>query len=271
MSLHVESGGNFSLLVPSSFRTHRETRGANALVSFLCGENDATTGLAEAELSVFRYRSSTPDRLTESNLAAIANNFLASLQASYAKRQLTVTFGERQPARSAGQPALEAKVVTSSADGATHQGRILVTYAEDQIFVVSTAVRTERLERHGAALDRCLRSFGLLTRKSRPTAGSTDDEKLVALAHAWRDAVLNRDWSLYDSLFQTAGIPAARRERFVALCERFAPAGRRLILGPSSAGPDGGKVIYRIIPSDPPESFDVAWIRDGHSFALADS
>ena len=68
LTLQVESGGNFSLLVPAAFRTHRESRGANALVSFLLGDNDKTTGLAEAELSVFRYRSSTPDRLTESNL-----------------------------------------------------------------------------------------------------------------------------------------------------------------------------------------------------------
>jgi hypothetical protein len=270
MTLHVESGGNFSLLVPAAFRTHRETRGANALVSFLLGDNDKTTGLADAELSVFRYRSSSPDRLTESNLTPIANNFLASLQASYAKRRLTVSFGERQPAKAAGQPALEARVVTSAADGTTHQGRILITFAEDQIFVVSTAVRTERQEQHGPLLEKCLRSFGLLTRKTRPLTGASDDEKLVALAHAWRDAVLSRDWALYDSLFQTAGVPDRRRERFVELCDRLCAPGRRLILGPTSAGQDGGKVIYRIIPSDPPESFDVAWVRDGRSFALAE-
>jgi precorrin-4 methylase len=270
LSLHVESGGNFSLLVPSVFRTTRETRGANALVSFLLGEADKTTGLSEAELSVFRYRSSTPDRLTEANLPAIANNFLASLQASYAKRHLTVNFGERQPAKAAGQPALEAKVVTSAADGTTHQGRILITYAEDQIFVVSTAIRTDRQEQHGVALERCLRSFGLLTRKAKPTNGTSDDEKLLALAHAWRDAVLNRDWSLYDSLFQTAGATERRREQFVATCDRFAVPGRRLVLGPVVATQDGGKVQYRIIPSDPPESFDVGWIRDGQTFALAE-
>jgi hypothetical protein len=270
MSLHVESGGNFSLLVPAGYRSHRETRGANALVSFLLGDNDRTTGLAEAELSVFRYRSSTPDRLTETNLPAIANNFLASLQASYAKRRLTVTFGERTPTRAAGQPALEARVVTSAADGTTHQGRIIITWAEDQIFVVSTAIRTDRQDLQGAPLDKCLRSFALLTRKQRPAGGSNDDEKLVGLAHAWRDAVTTRDWALYDSLFQTAGLGERRREQFVALCDRFSTPGRRLILGPTSAGPDGGKVQYRIIPSDPPESFDVSWIRDGQTFALTE-
>jgi hypothetical protein len=270
MNLHVESGGNFSLLVPAAFRTHRETRGANALISFLMGDNDPTTGLAHAELSIFRYRSSTPERLTESNLNAIANNFIASLQASYAKRQLTVTFGERVAAKAAGQPALEARVTTSAADGTTHQGRILITFGEDQIFVVSTAVRTDLQGQHAAALERCMHSFALLTRKNRPSTGTTDDEKLVALAHAWRDAVLTRDWALYDSLFQTAGSPERRREQFVGLCDRFAQPGRRLILGPSAAGPEGGKVIYRVIPSDPPESFEVAWIRDGRSFVLAE-
>jgi hypothetical protein len=270
LALHSEAGGNFSLLVPAAFRTHRESRGANALVSFLLGENDKTTGLAEAELSVFRYRSTTPERLTESNLAAITNNFLASLQASYAKRQLTVAFGERQPAKAAGQPALRARVVTSAADGTTHQGEIVITYAEDQIFVVSTAVRTDRLQHHGPALERCLRSFGLLTRKARPAVGTSDDEKLIALATAWRDAVVARDWSLYDSLFQNGGVPERRREQFVALCDRFAVPGRRLVLGPASAGSSGAKVQYRVIPSDPQETFDVAWIRDGQSFALAE-
>jgi hypothetical protein len=268
MSLHVESAGNFSLLVPAEFRTHRESRGANALVSFLLGDNDKGTGLAEAELSVFRYRSSTPDRLNEANLPAIANNFLGSLQASYAKRQLTVAFGDRRPVKAAGQPALEARVVTSGSDGVTHQGEILITWADDQIFVVSTAVRTDRLERQGSALKKCLKSFALLTRKARPTAGSSDDEKLVALAHAWRDAVLSRDWSLYDSLFQTPGVQERRREKFIAVCDRFSLPGKRLVLGPTTSNPDGGKVQYRIIPSDPPETFDVAWIRDGQSFAL---
>lgn len=270
MNLHVESSGNFSLLSPASYRTHRETRGANALVSFLLGEADKATGLAEAELSVFRYRSTTPERLTEANLTPITNNFLASLQASYAKRNLTVAFGERQPTKAAGQPALEAKVVTSSADGTTHQGRILVTWGEDQIFVVSTAIRTDHLGKHGPTLDKCLRSFALLTRRARPTAGVSDDEKLVALAHAWRDAVLNRDWALYDSLFQTAGQTDKRREQFVTLCDRFSGSGRRLILGPTTSGADGGKVQYRVIPSDPPESFDVAFLRDGQSFALTE-
>jgi hypothetical protein len=252
MNLHVESGGNFSLLVPAEYRVHRESRGANALVSFLLGENDKTTGLAEAELSVFRYRSTTPDRLTETNLPAIANNFLGSLQASYAKRQLTVTFGERTPVKSAGQPALQARIVTSAADGTTHTGEIMITYAEDQIFVVSTAIRTDREEKQAKSLEKCMRSFGLLTRKTRPAAGANDDEKLVALAHAWRDAVLSRDWSLYDSLFQTAGVPERRREQFVAVCDRFATPGKRLVLGPTTASPGGGKVQYRIIPSDPP-------------------
>jgi hypothetical protein len=270
LTLHVESGGNFSMLVPASFRTHRESRGANALVSFLLGENDKTTGLAEAELSVFRYRSTTPERLTESNLGPIASNFLGSLQASYAKRQLTVAFGERQPTRAAGQPALKARVVTSAADGTTHQGEILITWSDDQIFVVSTAVRTDRLQQHAASLEKCLRSFGLLTRKVRPAAGTNDDEKLIALANAWRDAVLSRDWSLYDSLFPSAGVPERRREAFVALCDRFATPGRKLVLGPTTAGSDGGKVQYRVIPSDPPETFDVVFIRDGQSFALAE-
>ena len=270
MSLHIESGGNFSLLVPAEYRTHRESRGANALVSFLLGDNDKTTGLADAELSVFRYRSSTPDRLNEANLPAIANNFIGSLQASYAKRQLTVSFGDRVPVRAAGQPALEARVVTSASDGTTHQGEILITWADDQIFVVSTAVRTDRLQQHGAPLQKCLKSFALLTRKARPAAGQSDDEKLVALAHAWRDAVLSRDWSLYDALFQTPGVAERRREQFIAVCDRFATPGRRLVLGPTSASPDGGKVQYRIIPSDPPETFDVAWVRDGQTFALGE-
>jgi hypothetical protein len=270
MSLHVESAGNFSLLVPSILRTHRETRGANALVSFLLGENDKATGLAEAELAVFRYRSSTPERLSEANLPAIATNFLGSLQASYARRKLTVSFGDRVRTKAAGQPAVESRVVTTAADGTTHQGRILITFADDQIFVVSTAVRTDRQEQHGATLERCLRSFALLTRKPRPAAGASDDEKLVALAHAWRDAVLSRDWALYDSLFTTAGSPERRREQFVGLCDRFASPGRRLVLGPAASSADGGKVSYRIIPSDPPESFDVAWVRDGQSFALAE-
>src|SRR5262249_8519431 len=155
------------------------------------------------------------------NLTPIANNFLGSLQASYAKRQLTVSFGDRQPVKSAGQHALEARVTTSAADGTTHQGQILITYAEDQIFVVSTAVRTDRLQHASPLLDKCMKSFALLTRKTRPATGSNDDEKLVALAHAWRDAVLSRDWSLYDSLFQTAGVPERRREQFVAVCDRF--------------------------------------------------
>src|SRR6185369_15263804 len=121
-------------------------------------------------------------------------------------------------------------------DGTTHQGEILVTYADDQIFVVSTAIRTDRMAAHAPALLKCLHSFALLTRKSRPAAGATDDEKLAALAQAWRDAVLSRDWSLYDCLFQSSGVPERRREQFVALCDRFTESGRRLVLGPASAG-----------------------------------
>jgi hypothetical protein len=270
MNLHVESGGNFSMLTPAAFRTHRETRGANALVSFLLGENDKTTGLAEAELSIFRYRATTPERLTDANLGPIANNFLASLQASYAKRHLTVSFGERQPVKAAGQPGLEARVVTTAGDGTTHQGRILITYGEDQIFVISTAIRTDRMTEHGPTLEKCLRSFALLTRKARPTGGTSDDEKLTALAHAWRDAVLNRDWALFDSLFTTSGQTDARREQFVTLCDRFCAPGRRLVLGPATVSSDGGRVEYRIIPSDPPESFTVHFVRDGQTFALSE-
>jgi hypothetical protein len=135
---------------------------------------------------------------------------------------------------------------------------------------VSTAVRTDRLQHHAATLEKCLRSFGLLTRKVRPVTGTNDDEKLIALANAWRDAVLGRDWSLYDSLFPSGGVPERRREAFVTLCDRFSAPGRRLVLGPTTAGSDGGKVQYRVIPSDPPETFDVMFIRDGQSFALAE-
>ncbi len=268
--LHMEDSGGFSMLAPGSFRVHRETRGANALLSFVLGEPEGASNMAPAELSVFRYRSSTPERLTAENLPAIADNFFARLQASYVARKLTVAFGRPTTTKIAGQPALEASVTTSAPDGTTHRGVAIVTFGGEQIFVISTAVRTDQMREHESALTTCMHSFAMITRKSRPESGTTDNERLTGLVAAWREAVQNRDFALYDSLFAAPGRAQARREAFVALCDKAADPILRLSTGPISIDPTGAAVSMRLLGGEKPQSIDLKFTRDGQSFALAE-
>lgn len=267
-SLHKESAGGFSVLAPGDFAARREARGANALVTFTKGEPDAT-GLADAEISVFRYRSTAPERLVETNLTPIANDFLNRLRASYASRKLTAVFGDPRPTRLAGRPAIVCRASTSAADGTVHSGEIAVTWSGDQIFVISTAARTDQPENVVSGLSTCLRSFAVDAGGERPAPAKDDAETVAALAETWRTAVTSRNAALYDALCGDVADAVAHRTAFTTLCDRICHPDRRLVMEPATSNDGVWTVPCRILGGNQPEAVTLRFAKRDGKFVLA--
>lgn len=270
LKLHDDAAGGFALLVPEGFDPRRDAKNGNALTSFVHGEPSHEHGLAEAELAVFTYRSSSPDRLVEANLGPSGENFLNRLTASYAARKISVTFGPHEPRRLAGRAAMRARLSTSGADGATHTGELWWLFVGDRTFVLSIAVRTDRTPRFGDALATCLRSFAPIERRTRPAGGEDRRSRATAMAEAWKEAVLNRDFALYESLCKRPGRDATRLASFVALCDRFDDPERRLVLGPVDTFKDGALTEFKLLGGAAPVTTAVRWTEDGSSLALVE-
>lgn len=266
-ALHRETAGGFSLLAPGAFVMRREARGANALVSFTRGEPDSS-GLADAEISIFRYRSTSPDRLVESNLTPIANDFLNRLRASYAARKLSAVFGDPRPMRLAGRPAILCRASTSAADGTVHSGEIAVTWSGDQIFVLSTAARTDQAESITQWLSTSLRSFSVDSQVEAPAPAKNDSETIAALADTWRTAVTTRDAGLYDVLCGKPADSASRREAFTSLCDRICQADRRLVVDPGSSAENSWTIPCRLLGGAQTEAFTLIFTKTDGKFIL---
>lgn len=268
LATHREPSGGFSVNVPQGWFLHRESVGANSLLSFTDHEVPKDGAMADAEVQVFRYRSPTPDRLTESNLEAIAGNFLGRLQASFAARKMSLTFGRPAPARISGRPALASRVASSGADGTTHEGEVCVTWQDDQVFVISFAVRAEKFTALSPSLGDCVRSFTLEVDRPVEIKRGRAEDVLPSLFAAWKDAVSGSDFALYRKLCPGDADTARNRAEFVKLARRLGAPGIRLGLGTVRPRERGGEVDCLVIGPDATETLTVAFTRDGDDWRL---
>lgn len=229
--LHREAEGGCSLNVPRGWFLHRERSGANNLVSFSDSEEPAANGLADAEIQVFSSRATNPERLTDTNLEPIATNFLNRLQASFAGRKVSFSAGTPSPARLSGRSALLYRVASATADGTTHEGEVLVMLREDRVWVVSWAVRAERLKELGEKLAACAQSFAVAADPVVEKPAGSDDAQISTVFGIWRTAVLNSDWSMALKVLPEGADEPDTRARFAALSRRHAQPGSVIALG----------------------------------------
>jgi hypothetical protein len=268
LAFHDDPALGFALLVPEGFEIRRDARNGNTLTSFVRGEPTHEGGLAEAELALFTYRSAVPERLVESNLGPVLDNFLASLTASYAKRKISVSFGTREARRLAGRPALRVRLTTAGADGAAHAGELWCVFVGERTFVVSSAVRTDRAPALADALGKCIRSFAPIERKGRVAGSGDRTSRATHAANAWRDAVLNRDYAAYDALHASPSRDRERALRFVELCDRFDDPDKRFVLGPVDTYKDGAATEFKLIGGAQPVPHLVRWTQVGEDYVL---
>lgn len=266
LSTHREPSGGFSLNVPTAFSIYREGRNANSLVSFTDGTTADSAGLPDAELQILRYRSRKPEWLVERNLENIAQRFLTMLKSSYVKKGLSLTYSDAVTGHVSGQPARSYKVGSSARDGSSHEGRLVVTWQGDQVFVLSYAVRSDLVNTTGRLLDGCLRSFTFEAHRTIAIADGQDP--VTGMFEAWREAVTRRDFALYRELFGPGFDTAANRRSFVDLADRLADPGLRLTIGTVQKDDTGAKVECKIIGPTSTESLQLAFAKDGDRLFL---
>lgn len=263
---HREPSGGFSINVPEAFAIYREGRNANSLVSFTQSGAAGDGARADAEIQILRYRSRRPEWLVEKNLGAIAQRFLTMLKANYVKQGLSLTHSEGEPTHASGRPARIYKVGSSGKDGTSHEGRLLVTWHDDQVFVLSYAVRADLATTTRTLLDRCVRSFTLEARK--PIEIAEGQDLLTGLFETWRDAVTRRDFALYRELFAPGFDTAQNRNAFVGLSERLADPTVRLTLGSVVRDEKSATVECKIIGPSSTETLTLAFDAEGGRFRL---
>ena len=265
---HREPSGGFSLNVPEGWFLSRDAKGSNSLVSFTDRQVQDGSSMADGELQVFRYRSREPDRLTDTNLAPIAENFLNRLQANFAKREMSLSWRRGPDAWLSGRAATSYDVTGAAADGTAHEGRLLVAVSGDQIFVVSYAARADLGERLRPILSTCLDSFTIEEAKALPPAAGSADEALATLAQTWRAAVTSRDFALYRELLPPGSDTPGRRTAFVALARRLGDPDVRLVLDAVTADATGGRATFKVIAPSVNETLDLAFQRGADRFLL---
>lgn len=263
---HREPSGGFSIVVPEAFALYREGRNANSLVSFTQPGQEADAGRADAELQILRYRSRRPEWLVEENLDAISQRFLTMLKANYVKRGLSLTHTEGEATHASGRPARTYRVGSSAQDGSSHEGKLLVTWKDDQVFVLSYAVRSDLANTTGQLMDHCIKSFTFEMRK--PVKIEEGQDVLTGLFETWRDAVTHRDFALYRELFSPDFDTSANRNAFVALSERLADPKLRLTLGAVGQDENSATVECKIIGPSSIETLKLAFNKDGERFRL---
>lgn len=269
LKIHRETAGGFTLTIPENWFLHRENVGANTLLSFTEREPTLEAALPDAEIQVFRYRSPTPERLTESNLEPIATNFLGRLQASYASKQMTLSFSKTQAMMLSGRPCLVSKVASTSKDDVAHEGEVMVTLQGDQVFVLSYASRAERAQELAPTLRSCARSFTLEIDQPLPPSNSEKAEDVLAgLFEAWRNSIKNRDFALYRKVCGDAVDTAKGRAHFVSAAEKFSGSDLRLSLGKIELHPTGAKVECLVLSPFTNETLTLAFERSGKSYLL---
>jgi hypothetical protein len=264
---HREPSGGFSLNVPQAWFVHRENAGSNSLLSFTNREPAPNT-MADAEVQVFRYRSATPERLTESNLEAIAGNFLSRLQASFAARKMSLVFGRPSPAPVSGRPGLVARVSSSGVDGATHEGEVLVTWHEDQVFVIAHAVRAENTESLSPLLASCARSFTLEVERGLDVPRGKPEDELKGLFETWKTAFRSFDFALYRELCLGGVDTTATRSAFVEMARRLASPEVRVTLGRIHAQDQGAEVECALVGPGSSETLRLAFAKTDAGWRL---
>lgn len=264
-----DPAGGFSLTVPAGWHAFRQASGRNALLS-LTSEPVEGAALAEAEIQVLRVKSQEDqrERLVAANLRPIADNFVRRLAANYAAKQMTLTHAEPVRTTLSGQPALLYSLTSSAADGTTHEGEFAVTFYEDQVFVVSWAVRADLEAQQGDLLATCLRSFTFERDTPPLEVAATADAQLEALFKAWREAVKGHDYSLYRRLLPKDQDTPARRREFVKLAGRLAPEGLSLLLGPIDASSSPATIECRVLGPDVTETVVMSFEKTAHGYRL---
>ncbi|MAG54932.1 MAG: hypothetical protein CMJ83_01445 [Planctomycetes bacterium] len=264
---HRESGGGFSISVPEDFVVYRETRQANSLVSFTDRNGQRGDELPDAELQIMRYRSRKPEWLVETNIDAIGRRFLTMLRSSYVKKGLSLTHSDGVQSHASGRPCRIYDVGSSSQDGATREGRLLVTWFEDQVYVLSYAVRADLVNTRGQALDHCLRSF-TLERDSK--FGEPENERdLAGMFELWREAVTHRDFALYRDLCPSGHDTAKNRASFVDLANRLADPRLRLSIGKIDRDGTKATVNCKIIGPGRTDTLALAFERGTAGYRLS--
>ena len=269
LTTHREPSGGFSLNVPSAFAIYREGRNANSLVSFTDQVATSNDGLPNAEMQVLRYRSRKPEWLVERNLENIAQRFLTMLKSGYIKKGLSLAYSDPIPTHISGNPARAYKVSSSARDGTSHEGQVFVTWQDDQVFVLSYAVRSDLVTSTGQTLDDCVRSFTFEAR--REVAASEGQDRVTFLFETWRKAVTSRDFALYRELFPAGFDTAANRHAFVELTNRLGDPNLRLTIGKVSKHLIGAAVECQIIGPTSTESLQLAFSKDGERLLLQGS
>ncbi len=231
LTLHREAEGGYSIMVPRGWFLHRERAGANGLVSFTDTEAPGPCGLADAELQVFRSRAANPERLTETNLEPIAANFLNRLQASFAGRKVSFSFGSPANTRSSGRAAVIYKVASAAADGTTHEGEVVVMLRDDQVFVISWALRADQLATRGARMAACAQSFDIASDPGVEAVRGKDEDQITSVFGVWRTALLSSDWSLALKVLPDGADTVVARAQFAELTRKCVQPGASLALG----------------------------------------
>ncbi len=263
---HREPAGAFSINVPSGFSIYREDRNANSLVSFTRQAQSAGDQTTETEIQILRYRSRRPEWLVEKNLDAIAQRFLTTLKSSYVKRGLSLTYSDGTDTHVSGRPARSYRVGSSAQSGASNQGRMLVTWQQDQVYVLSYATRADLLDTTGALMEQCISSFTF--ESPRQDATDSGEDVLAGLFNTWREAVTKRDFALYRTLCAPGYDTTANRASFVSLSDRLSDPRFRLTLGTVERGADSATVECKVIGPTTTESITLEFQRDGDHFRL---
>ncbi|MSR74159.1 MAG: hypothetical protein EXS14_01640 [Planctomycetes bacterium] len=265
LTLHREAEGGYSIMVPRGWFLHRERAGANGLVSFTDTESPGPCGLADCELQVFRSRATNPERLTETNLEPIAANFLNRLQASFAGRKVSFSFGSPSVTRSSGRAAVVYKVASAAADGTTHEGEVIVTLRDDQVFVISWAVRAEQLAAHGARIAACAQSFDITSDPGLEAVKGKDEDQITSVFGVWRTALLSSDWSLALKVLPEGADTIAARAQFAELTRKCVQPGASLALGGLRCEGDKASAQFTLNGAD---ALTVAFTRDAKGWRI---
>jgi hypothetical protein len=265
LRVHLEASGGFSISVPESFALFQETRNRNSLVSFTDRRIEDPTQVADAEIQVLRYRSMKPERLVPRNLEAAGNQFLTTLRANYAKKGLELSHTEGTRGFLSGLPSAEYRVSSTASDGTTHEGRLAVTFVEDQVFVLSFAVRSDLFPTVGPVLQRCIGSFTLERETPRLVVGG---DPVTSLFEHWRLAVTQRDYARYRTLLPTGKDDQATREAFSRLADRFADPQLRLALDHADPAKDLLTITVKVIRPEATESVVLTFAQAAGAYYL---
>lgn len=266
--VHTEPSGAFSILVPTDWALHRESRGQNALLGFTTEPLDSPGAITDAELHIFRTRARHPERLTGNNLRPIAENFLGRLLVTSKQQGRDLSYRLVQDTKLSGASAVEYAVSSSDEKGRTREGRVLVCFARQTVYMISVMHDSELRGRWWPVLENCLRSFTVERDYVLPKPAVTRDQTLSLLFDQWRTALVNRDWARYRLLLPLGKDDLEHRLAFLQLCDRLERTRADLLLVSIGAGSDEAAMKIEFSAGGVADTRTLHWVGDGQSYRL---